>query len=45
MHPTSHITCASLLHLVGCIIFVDKSVISISVSYMLLFDNLKMCGK
>jgi len=35
---------AYLLHLVGCTIFVDKSVTFISISYLLLFNNLRMCG-
>ncbi|XP_068486299.1 protein MAIN-LIKE 2-like [Phaseolus vulgaris] len=35
---------AYLLHVVGCTIFADKSAISVSVSYLLLFNNLRMCG-
>ena len=31
---------AYLLHLLGCTIFADKSVTSVSISYLLLFSNL-----
>ena len=34
---------AYLLHLVGCTIFVNKSVTFVFVSYLLLFNNLHMC--
>jgi len=34
---------AYLLHLVGSTIFADKRVTSVSVSYLLLFNNLHMC--
>lgn len=41
---TGSIARAYLLHLVGCIIFVNKSTTSICVSYLLLFRDLHACG-
>jgi len=35
---------AYLMHLIGCTIFPDKSVTSISVSYLSLFWDLVVCG-
>jgi len=35
---------AYLLHLIGCTIFVDKSVTSVSISYLALFRKLAVCG-
>jgi len=35
---------AYLLHVVGCTIFADKSATFAYVSYLLLFNNLRMCG-
>ena len=35
---------AYLLHVVASTNFADKSVTSVSVSYLLLFNNLRMCG-